>query len=289
MLEVQNLFKSYRGGIHALRGLDLHIGPGMFGLLGPNGAGKSSLMRILAGLQLPDGGSITFNGLDVLAQPTNLRRQLGYLPQSFGAYPYIGCRTLLLHMAILKGLPDNKVTRNQIDQLIEMTNLEAHASRAVNNFSGGMRQRFGIAQALLGEPTLLILDEPTTGLDPEERLRLYNLLSLLSADRIVLLSTHIVDDIEQLCGEVAIINAGKIVAKGETDALIGVLAGHIWQGHETAAEQTGAILLSTAFRRGAPLYRYYSKSCPGAAFTPEQPSLEDRYFLELRRDAGVQC
>lgn len=289
MLEVRNLEKTYRGGVHALRGLDLTVAPGMFGLLGPNGAGKSSFMRTLAGLQLPDNGSITFAGQDALADPFTLRRSLGYLPQSFGAYPYIGCRALLRHMAVLKGLPDNAATAQQIDYLIEMTNLAAHAGRAVNTFSGGMRQRFGIAQALLGDPRLLILDEPTAGLDPEERLRLYNLLSQLSVDRVVLLSTHIVDDIEQLCSEVAIISGGRIVARGATDALVGELQGQIWEGTATVAADSSAVLLSTAYRRGTPVYRYSCVANPGAGFKLVQPNLEDRYFQELRRSAAGAC
>ena len=284
MLEIRNLVKSYRGGVRALDHLSLEIAPGMFGLLGPNGAGKSTLMRTLAGLQLPDNGSIIFGGVDVLADPLALRKQLGYLPQSFGAYPYISCRALLRHMAVLKGLPANLETVRQIDQLIELTNLEPHASRPVTAFSGGMRQRFGIAQALLGDPALLILDEPTAGLDPEERLRLYNLLSSLSSDRIVLLSTHIVDDVEQLCREVAIISSGKIIARGDTDRLVTELEMQVWQGTVAANEKSGALLLNTTYLRGIPQYRYHCKSSPGPSFEQVRPSLQDRYFLELRRE-----
>jgi ABC-2 type transport system ATP-binding protein len=289
MLEVRNLQKTYRGNLRALAGLDLTLAPGMFGLLGPNGAGKSTLMRTLAGLQLPDAGTIRFAGIDTLADPFALRRRLGYLPQSFGAYPYIGCRALLRHMAALKGLPDDAKTARQVDDLIDLTNLAAHAARPVNKFSGGMRQRFGIAQALLGDPDLLILDEPTAGLDPEERLRLYNVLSQLSADRIVLLSTHIVDDVEQLCREVAIIQGGRIVARGATDALVGELAGTIWEGLEVIDPAAGAVLLSSAYRRGAPVYRYRSRTSPGPGFVLVQPSLEDRYFDELRRAEDAAC
>jgi ABC-2 type transport system ATP-binding protein len=284
MLDVSNLHKSYRGGVRALDCLSLEIKPGMFGLLGPNGAGKSTLMRTLAGLQLPDGGSIFLDGIDVLANPLALRKQLGYLPQSFGAYPYISCRALLRHMAVLKGLPDNMETARQVDRLIELTNLEPHASKPVTAFSGGMRQRFGIAQALLGDPALLILDEPTAGLDPEERLRLYNLLSSLSSDRIVLLSTHIVDDVEQLCREVAIINSGRIIARGDTERLVAELEMQVWQGMAAANEESGALLLNTTYLRGVPQYRYHCESNPGAGFERVLSSLQDRYFLELRRD-----
>ena len=289
MLEVRNLRKTYRGNLLALAGLDLTLAPGMFGLLGPNGAGKSTLMRTLAGLQLPDTGTVHFAGIDVLADPFALRRRLGYLPQTFGAYPYIGCRALLRHMAALKGLPDNAKTAGQVDDLIDLTNLSAHAGRPVSKFSGGMRQRFGIAQALLGNPDLLILDEPTAGLDPEERVRLYNLLSQLSADRIVLLSTHIVDDVEQLCRDVAIIQSGRIVARGTTDALVGALAGCIWESTGTAEPAEGAVLLNSTYRRGVPVHRYRSNTSPGARFVSVLPSLEDRYFVELRRAEGAPC
>jgi ABC-2 type transport system ATP-binding protein len=289
MLEVRNLQKTYRGKLRALVGLDLTLTPGMFGLLGPNGAGKSTLMRTLAGLQLPDAGSIHFAGIDVLADPYALRRRLGYLPQSFGAYPYIGCRALLRHMAALKGLPDNAATARQVDDLIDLTNLAAHAGRPVAKFSGGMRQRFGIAQALLGNPDLLILDEPTAGLDPEERLRLYNVLSQLSADRIVLLSTHIVDDVAQLCRDVAIIQGGRIVARGATDTLVSELAGAIWEGSASADPASGAVLLNSAYHRGTRVYRYRSKTCPGPGFVRTPPSLEDRYFDELRRAEAGSC
>lgn len=284
MLKITNLRKSYRGGVCALDGLSLDIGAGMFGLLGPNGAGKSTLMRTLASLQLPDSGAISFDGINVLDNPLALRRRLGYLPQSFGAYPYIGCRALLFHMARLKGLPENRATASQIDRLINLTNLEAHVSRPVTTFSGGMRQRFGIAQALLGDPSLLILDEPTAGLDPEERLRLYNLLSMLSSERVVLLSTHIVDDVEQLCKQVAIMIAGRIVIQGPTETLVAELDGQIWQGSEPNAENAEYRLLSTAFFRGSRQYRYHSSDNPGPTFALVQPNLQDRYFLELRRN-----
>ncbi|MBN8502012.1 MAG: ATP-binding cassette domain-containing protein, partial [Sphingomonadales bacterium] len=212
------------------------------------------------------------------------RRRLGYLPQSFGAYPHASCRTVLRHMAILKGLPNDPKTARRIDDLLDLTNLTAHARRPVTTFSGGMRQRFGIAQALLGDPSLLILDEPTAGLDPEERLRLYNLLSQLSGDRVVLLSTHIVDDVEQLCDEVAMIKAGKVVAQGSSTGLIQGLQGKIWQATVAAPDGTPARLLSLAYRRGHPLYRYFSDAPPGDGFAPVPATLEDRYFLELHGD-----
>lgn len=282
MLEVRNLGKTYRGGVTALDGIDLSIPVGMFGLLGPNGAGKSTLMRTLAAIQLPDCGTIMFDGNDVLADPVALRRRLGYLPQSFGAYPHASCKTMLRHMAVLKGLPDDAVTARRIDNLLDLTNLAAHAGRAVTTFSGGMRQRFGIAQALLGDPALLILDEPTAGLDPEERMRLYNLLSQLSGERVVLLSTHIVDDVEQLCREVAIMQGGKVAARGATATLVLELVGRIWESPTAASPKSSATLLSTTFRSGTPVHRYFANSHPGEPFVPAAPSLEDRYFLELQ-------
>ncbi len=287
MLHVQNLCKTYAGGPRALDELSLDVGRGMFGLLGPNGAGKSSLMRTLAGLQLPDSGSIIFDGIDVLTDPYALRRRLGYLPQSFGAYPYASCRTLLRHMAILKGLPDDRVTAAQIDELLAVTNLSASANRRVSNFSGGMRQRFGIAQALLGRPDLLILDEPTAGLDPEERTRLYNLLSQLAADRVVLLSTHIVDDVEQLCPRLAIIRAGRIVALGETADLVRSIEGQVWQGDDQTPAGGDAIRLTSAYRRGRPVHRYRSTVRPASGFEPVRATLEDVYFAALVEDAAA--
>lgn len=282
MLEVRNLGKTYRGGVEALGGIDLSIPAGMFGLLGPNGAGKSTLMRTLAAIQLPDQGSIYFDGIDVLADPAALRRRLGYLPQYFGAYPHASCRTMLRHMALLKGLQDDKFTSSRIDELLELTNLADHAGRPVTQFSGGMRQRFGIAQALLNDPALLILDEPTAGLDPEERMRLYNLLSQLSGERVVLLSTHIVDDVEQLCSKVAIVHGGKVAAAGTTGALVEELDGAMWESRDLADPGHPAVHLSTAYRRGMPVHRYFADSQPGEGFTQAEATLEDRYFLELQ-------
>lgn len=287
MLHVQSLSKTYTGGLRALDGLSLDVSAGMFGLLGPNGAGKSSLMRTLAALQLPDSGGITFDGIDVLADPFALRRRLGYLPQSFGAYPFVGCRTLLRHMAILKGLPDNHATVDQIEELLEITNLTEHANRRVTNFSGGMRQRFGIAQALLGRPDLLILDEPTAGLDPEERTRLYNLLSHLSTDRVVLLSTHIVDDVEQLCPRLAIISAGRIVTQGETAQMVRALDGKVWQGEVEAPAEAGALRLNSGYFRGRPMQRYRSTARPSPEFEAVRATLEDVYFAALAEYASA--
>ena len=289
MLEVRNLGKTYSGGVAALCGVDLSIKTGMFGLLGPNGAGKSTLMRILATIQLPDSGNVEFDHVDTVANPLSLRRRLGYLPQSFGAYPFASCRNMLRHMASLKGLPNDTSTARRIGELLEITNLTAHAHRAVTTFSGGMRQRFGIAQALLTDPALLILDEPTAGLDPEERLRLYNLLSRLSGDRVVLLSTHIVDDVEQLCSEIAILKGGRVVSQGRTEDIVQKLSGHIWTSSRKAPPASNAVLLSTAYLRGTPQHRYYHKSRPDEGFEPSSANLEDCYFLELQRDGVQPC
>lgn len=281
MLEIKGLCKTYPDGTAALQQLQLSAGTGMFGLLGPNGAGKSSLLRTIATLQQPDSGELWFDGLDLRQQPTELRRQLGYLPQQFGVYPHMSCRALLEHMAILKGVVDKTCRQQQINQLLELTNLTAFAHKAVANFSGGMRQRFGIAQALLGDPALIILDEPTAGLDPEERQRLHNLLVGVSKNRLVLLSTHIVDDIEQLCSQVAILQAGRILVQGQTETLIQPLQGKVWLAYgENTVLPASAVVLSSTYQRGVLLQRFYHQQ-PQPLFQSTVASLQDRYFLEL--------
>ncbi|MBU2223779.1 MAG: ABC transporter ATP-binding protein [Gammaproteobacteria bacterium] len=282
MLQIQHLTKTYADGTAALRGLNLSAGRGIFGLLGPNGAGKSTLLRTIATLQQPDSGSIRFADVDVLKDPQQLRRQLGYLPQEFGVYPCMSCRALLEHMAVLKGLTDKPSRQQQIEALLAQTNLTAVADKAVAHFSGGMRQRFGIAQALLGDPKLLILDEPSAGLDPEERQQLHNLLAEISRDRLVLLSSHIVDDIEQLCRQVAIMLRGQIVLQGDTTALVAPLQDQIWvyQG-ELASLPPQTQLLQRSYLRGVPQQRFYAPYCPGEGFSAETASLQDRYFLTL--------
>lgn len=287
MLHIQQLIKTYPDGTMALRGLNLHASHGIFGLLGPNGAGKSSLLRTIATLQQPDSGQIHFNGLDVPQQPQQLRCQLGYLPQEFGVYPHLSCAALLEHIAVLKGLTDKTSRQQQITELLALTNLTKVAHKTVAHFSGGMRQRFGIAQALLGDPKLLILDEPSAGLDPLERQQLHNLLAQISRDRLVLLSSHIVDDIEQLCARVAIMQQGQILLQGDTDALIAPLQGKIWlyQGDlpalpvNTAPVKTQ--LLQQSYLRGVPQHRVYADLCPGSGFSAATASLQDRYFLTL--------
>jgi len=284
MLEIAQLCKTYPDGTAALCQLSLQASQGMFGLLGPNGAGKSSLLRTIATLQQPDSGQLHFSGRDLLQQPLYLRSQLGYLPQQFGVYPHMSCRALLEHIAILKGVLDKTSRQQQIAQLLELTNLTAVANKTVAYFSGGMRQRFGIAQALLGNPSLLILDEPTAGLDPEERQRLHNVLVQVSQSRLVLLSTHIVEDIEQLCTQVAILLAGRIVVQGDTEDLIKPLQGKIWQSHgEARPLPDSAVLLSSTYRRGELVQRWYLDGENKFQLNPAIATLQDRYFFELQQ------
>ncbi|MFC3030948.1 ABC transporter ATP-binding protein [Pseudoalteromonas fenneropenaei] len=279
MLTIQNLTKRYSDGTFALQGVDLTLPSGMIGLLGPNGAGKSTLMRTLAALQTPSSGSIQFQHIDVLAEPDKLRRVLGYLPQSFGVYRNMSCIALLEHIAILKGL-SRAACKTQIPELLALTNLTAVAHRQVANFSGGMRQRFGIAQALLGDPQLLILDEPTAGLDPEERERLHDLLVTVSAQKLVLLSTHIVEDVEHLCHHAALLLSGKVVASDAMPALLAPLHNKIWQSTEKP-QPSAAVVLNKSYHFGQPCYRLFADTPPPTA-TAVKPTLQDRYFLALQ-------
>lgn len=289
MLQIQQLNKTYPDGTMALRGLNLNASHGIFGLLGPNGAGKSSLLRTIATLQQPDSGQVHFNGLDILKEPQQLRCQLGYLPQEFGVYPHLSCFALLEHIAVLKGLTHKTSRQQQITELLALTNLTKVAHKTVAHFSGGMRQRFGIAQALLGDPKLLILDEPSAGLDPQERAQLHNVLCEISRDRLVLLSSHIVDDIEQLCPNVAILLQGEIVLQGDTQDLIRPLNGQIWQAYGAdIALAPQAQLLQRSYQRGIPLLRVFSPQCPGPDFLPVAATLQDRYFLALAKQEATQ-
>ncbi|MFC0049692.1 ATP-binding cassette domain-containing protein [Rheinheimera tilapiae] len=282
MLQIQQLSKTYADGTQALRQLTLTADRGLFGLLGPNGVGKSSLLRTIATLQSADSGTLLFDGIDVQQEPERLRRQLGYLPQEFGVYPHLSCQALLEHIAVLKGLHQATARREQIAQLLALTNLSAVAGKTVAQFSGGMRQRFGIAQALLGDPKLLILDEPSAGLDPQERAQLHNVLCEISRDRLVLLSSHIVDDIEQLCPNVAILLQGQIVLQGDTQDLITPLTGQIWQAYgASVAVPPQAQLLQRSYQRGIPLLRVFAPQSPGPDFQPVAATLQDRYFLAL--------
>ena len=235
-LDIRDLSLTYANGVRALDQVSLSLGNGLFGLLGPNGAGKSSLMRILATLQQPDSGNTTFNGLDILAHPEQHRRHLGYLPQDFGVYPGISARDLLEHLALLKGITNRYTRCDQVDSLLRKVNLWDERGRAVHGFSGGMRQRFGIAQALLGDPRLVIVDEPTAGLDPEERNRFLNFLSEIGENIVVILSTHIVEDVRQLCPSVGILRSGHLVEVGTPAVMIHALEGQVWQ--KTIARDT---------------------------------------------------
>ncbi len=286
MLSITNLSKTYGNGVHALRDVTLTIDRGLFGLLGPNGAGKSTLMRTLATLQAPDAGEIVFNGLDIVREPERMRRQLGYLPQDFGVYPGVSAFDLLEHLAVLKGLADKKSRREQVEALLEQTNLTTNRKKAVSSFSGGMRQRFGIAQALLGDPKLIIVDEPTAGLDPEERNRFHNLLSEVSENIVVILSTPIVEDVRQLCPRMAILAEGRVLRTGAPRALVAELAGRVWQktADKSAVEayRRSLNVISTQLYEGRTLVHVLHDGKPEQGFEAAEPNLEDVYFSILR-------
>lgn len=288
MLRIQNLSKTYPNGARALQNVSLEIPNGMFGLLGPNGAGKSTLMRTIATLQQPDEGSIEFDGIDVLSRPDEIRRRLGYLPQDFGVYPRISARDMLEHMAVLKGLTDRKQRKQIVADLLVQTNLHDVQKKALATFSGGMRQRFGIAQALLGNPKLIIVDEPTAGLDPEERNRFLNLLSEVGEDKVVILSTHIVADVADLCPLMAIIADGRIVEQGKPREFVDGLRGKVWQKvvdrHEVEDYRQRHQVLSAHLFAGRMLLHIQSETQPGGDFAELQPDLEDVYFSTLSRD-----
>jgi ABC-2 type transport system ATP-binding protein len=287
MLQITDVHVRYPNGVHALRGVSLTIGRGLFGLLGPNGAGKSTLMRVLATLQTPDTGEIRFDGARVDADLTAYRSRLGYLPQDFGVYPGISALDLLEHLAVLKGLTDRATRRAQVDALLAQVNLWEDRRRAVSGFSGGMRQRFGIAQALLGDPRLVIVDEPTAGLDPAERGRFYNLLGEIGEQVVVLLSTHIVEDVRQLCTRMAIVADGHVVAEGVPDDLVSALDGRVWRRttdrHEAEAIGAPHTVLSTQMHAGKTRLRILSAVAPDHEWEPVAPELEDVYFATLQR------
>jgi ABC-type multidrug transport system ATPase subunit len=291
MLQIRGLTKTYANGVHALRGVDLTIGRGLFGLLGPNGAGKSSLMRTLATLQEPDAGTIQFDGLDVLANPEAHRRHLGYLPQDFGVYPRASALDLLDYLAVLKGVAGRRERREQVEALLRQVNLWAHRKKAVSGFSGGMRQRFGIAQALLGDPRLIIVDEPTAGLDPEERNRFHNLLAEVSENVVVILSTHIVEDVRQLCPRMAILADGQVLREGAPRQLIGELQGRVWSAMANRdalqAYRSTLDILSTQLFEGKTRVHVVADERPEPAFEPVEPDLEDVYFAVLAARKGA--
>jgi len=285
-LEITNLNKTYAGNVAALKDVSLTIGTGMFGLLGENGAGKSTLMRILATLQDADSGTVRFNDIDVLAAPEKLRRQLGYLPQEFGVYPSVSAEELLSHIADLKGIVNVGERKDQVGALLQKVNLWDERKRKIGGFSGGMKQRFGIAQALLGNPKLIIVDEPTAGLDPVERNRFYNLLSEIGEHTVVILSTHIVEDVSTLCNHMAILGQGKVLRVGTPGELEQSLNGLLWtksiQKDELVGFRERNDVLSSHFHLGTLNLTICSKTDPGNGFIPKPPSLADTYFHTLK-------
>lgn len=289
-LEINHLSKTYANGVQALQDVSLSIGTGMFGLLGENGAGKSTLMRILATLQDADSGAVSFDDIDVLATPDALRRRLGYLPQEFGVYPSVTAEELLLYIADLKGITDKGERRGQVEALLRKVNLWEARRRKIGGFSGGMKQRFGIAQALLGNPELIIVDEPTAGLDPLERNRFYNLLSEIGEHTVVILSTHIVEDVSTLCNNMAILGGGRVLRVGTPAELEQSLNGLLWtksiEKHNLADYQNRFELLSSHFHLGTLHITIRSETDPGDGFAPKKPSLEDTYFYTLNANSG---
>jgi ABC-2 type transport system ATP-binding protein len=283
MLSIKNLTHTYPNGTQALKNINLDIPKGMFGLLGPNGAGKSSLMRTIATLQQPTSGSICFGDVNVLTQPDTLRRKLGYLPQDFGVYPRGSAYDLLSHLAVLKGIVDRKERKRVVEGLLVQTNLFDARNKKVATFSGGMRQRFGIAQALIGSPHLIIVDEPTAGLDPEERNRFHNLLCEIGEDIVVILSTHIVDDVADLCPNMAVLAAGEIVSQGTPATLVTALDGRIWKQaiNRTQLDVFKAKhnVISNHLSAGQMMIRVAADSQPGDGFEPAIANLEDVYFV----------
>jgi ABC-2 type transport system ATP-binding protein len=285
ILKIKDLQKTYANGVKALNHISLEITNGLFGLLGPNGAGKSSLMRTIAALQQPDAGSIFFNEVDILENPMFIRNHLGYLPQEFGVYPNVSAYRLLDHLAILKGITNNNARKEQVESLMQQTNLWEHKHKAVSAFSGGMRQRFGIAQALLGNPKIIIADEPTAGLDPEERNRFHNLLSEIGEQMIVILSTHIVEDVKNLCPKMAIISQGKVLAQGTPDEFIRELQGRIWTqtiGKSELENYRHLDMISKRLYAGKVKLHAYADQQPAPGFAPVSADLEDVYFCALK-------
>ena len=284
-LRIRNLSKTYANGVVALDKVTLSIPPGMFGLLGPNGAGKSTLMRILATLQECDAGSVFAGDIDVLDEKDEVRRMLGYLPQDFGVYPRVSAYELLDHFAQLKGIAGKGRRREVVDGLLQQTNLFEVRHQKLGTFSGGMRQRFGVAQALIGDPQLIIVDEPTAGLDPQERVRFHNLLSDIGADKTVLLSTHIVSDVADLCANMAIIHKGRVLLCGEPARLIDDIEEHIWARFIDKADlplfQKQHTVISTRLRAGRTLIHVYAEGDPGMGFEETRASLEDVYFATI--------
>jgi ABC-type multidrug transport system ATPase subunit len=290
MLSINHLSKTYPNGVKAMQQIELSISPGMFGLLGPNGAGKSTLMRTLATLQDPDSGSILFNEIDVLANPMRLRKVLGYLPQEFGVYPGISAEKLLNYLATLKGIASKKERNILVQKVLEITNLYEDRKKQVSTYSGGMKQRFGIAQLLLNQPKLIIVDEPTAGLDPAERQRFLNILREISTENTIIFSTHIVDDVKDLCREMAILNNGCLLLQDNPIAATQQLDGQIWvttiQRNELEATEANFQVLSSSYNPDHSLeVRVFAQQCPAPEFETATPELEDVYFLALQSNS----
>ena len=292
-LTITGLSKTYPNGVQALKNISLSIGNHMFGLLGPNGAGKSTLMRTIATLQEPDSGTIFLDGIDVLKEKNAVRQTLGYLPQEFGVYPKLSAVDMLSHLAVMKGITQAGERKEMVEALLHQTNLWAFRKKALSTYSGGMKQRFGIAQALLGKPRLIIVDEPTAGLDPAERNRFLNLLSSIGRDITVILSTHIVEDVRELCPRMAIISAGELLLEGAPQETLQALQGKIWSKVVTTDDELRALetelrVISSHLIAGQHEIRVYADSSPGDGFRPVDAGLEDVYFLNLAKPAVPQ-
>ena len=291
MLSIKNLVHVYANGTRALDDVSLNVPTGMFGLLGPNGAGKSTLMRSIAALQTPTSGSIDFDGIDVIAEPEKLRRTLGYLPQDFGVYPRVSAYDMLDHMAVLKGIASGKDRKETVETLLNQTNLWSVRNKAIAGFSGGMRQRFGIAQALIGNPKLIIVDEPTAGLDPEERNRFLNLLAEIADNVVIILSTHIVEDVADLCPRMAVLAGGKIQLEGAPAHLMDKLNGRVWKktiDRDALEDHRGRYeVISTRLFAGKTVIHVLADSQPGEGFEPVAGGLEDVYFSTLSASRRV--
>jgi ABC-type multidrug transport system ATPase subunit len=290
-LAIRGVSKTYPNGVRALRDITLDIPRGMYGLLGPNGAGKSSLMRTIATLQEPDTGSIMLGDIDVLREKDRVRRTLGYLPQEFGVYPSVSAERLLDHFAVLEGFTDRAERRRVVEALLRQTNLWDVRKERLGGYSGGMRQRFGIAVALLGDPKLIIVDEPTAGLDPAERVRFLNLLSEIGENSVVILSTHIVEDVAELCRRMAIIDRGEILLEAEPLAAIAALRGRVWKRliakHELPDVEREQRLICTRLQAGRTLVHVLADVRPGPDYEPVEPDLEDVYFSVMARHHGT--
>jgi ABC-type multidrug transport system ATPase subunit len=289
-LEIRNVSKTYPNGVRALKDVTLTIPRGMYGLLGPNGSGKSTLMRTIATLQEPDEGSIHFGDLDVLTRKDEVREILGYLPQEFGLFPKVSAEKLLDHFAVLEGITERRARKEVVEGLLRQTNLWEVRKQKLGGYSGGMKQRFGVAVALLGDPKLMIVDEPTAGLDPAERVRFLNLLAELGENSVVLLSTHIVEDVSELCTRMAIIDEGEILLEAEPLRAVDALRGRIWRrivSKEELFELEGAgRVISKRLLAGRPVVRVYGEAPPGPGFEPADPGLEDVYFSALAGHVG---